>query len=156
MPTCQMTLGHHFGVDPSTTTHSQDLDKAERAGIIHTECGRGRPRSRAYVEARGWVLRVSSLRLPWSKESNSGHKAKCLYIEIHLPSSIEKSYMVSRHPEHLVLGADVTESDERKSDESVTKGWVSVVQIPQVGAHIAGSVIFWGCPDLLQVSDSNQ
>ena len=34
MLTCQMTLGHHFGMDPSTTTHSQDLDKADRAGIV--------------------------------------------------------------------------------------------------------------------------
>lgn len=29
-----MTLGHHFGVDPSTTTHSQELGKADRAGIV--------------------------------------------------------------------------------------------------------------------------
>lgn len=34
VPTCQMTLDRHFAVDPSTTTHSQDRDKADRAGIV--------------------------------------------------------------------------------------------------------------------------
>lgn len=29
-----MTLDRHFAVDPSTTTHSQDRDKADRAGIV--------------------------------------------------------------------------------------------------------------------------
>lgn len=54
--------------------------------------------------------------------------------------------MVSWHSEHPVLGAGVTESVERKSDESVTKWWVGIVQISQMGAHITGSVVFWACP----------
>lgn len=83
--------------------------------------------------------------------------AKGLYLEIHLPSSIEKSYMVSRHSEHPVLGADTTQSEERKGQVTpITKGWAGVVQTSQMGAHVSGNDIFWGCPDLVHVIKSNQ